>query len=63
MRRGSYTALFWLLGIAAAGVVLFLLLNGGALSRLGGNLKQEFAGVGVEDRSDDGSDSSPDDPG
>lgn len=58
IRRGSYRALFWVLGLAGAGVVIFFLMNGGALSRLGSNFKREFAGV--KDKPEGGSDDSPD---
>lgn len=47
MERGATRSLLWILGIAAAGVIAFLLINkgGAGLKRFGGNIKDEFTGA------------------
>jgi stage II sporulation protein P len=45
VQKGAFKSLYWILGLAVFGVVVYLLLNSGALNKLGKNAKEEFAGA------------------
>jgi stage II sporulation protein P len=46
MQKGSYRALYWILGFVVVGTVIFILLNSGVggLKRIGKNVRDEFGG-------------------
>lgn len=67
IRRGSNKALLWIVGLGAAGAILFILLNSGGagLKRFGSNIKEEFAGAltpedqDAEEKNDEDKDHNP----
>lgn len=55
IRRGANKSLFWILGLGAAGVITFILINSGGagLKRFGSNMKDEFTGALAPETKDD----------